>query len=513
MSTEAEMNIARNVAKARSMATTAATLKKVLTVDSMNENVKAVQYAVRGPIVIRAGEIENEIRAGKKYPFDEVIKCNIGDAHAMGQSPITYIRQVVSGAAYPDLLAAGNNNGVIPADASAQAQRILDGCGGQSLGAYSNSAGVQVIREDIARYIEQRDGIGKVDPSDVVMSTGASGGIVALLKMLVRGPNDGIMIPIPQYPLYSACLAEFNATVVPYYLNEETNWSLDIEELERAYQKSTVKPKAICIINPGNPTGQVADYENIKKVLEFAYQRRLFVLADEVYQDNIYADGAAFHSFRKVMLEMGEPYSNTIELASFHSTSKGYMGECGFRSGYMETINLDADVKVQLTKLISSRLCPPVPGQAAMDVVVNPPQPGSESYPLFKEQRDKVLADLKYKAKLVAETFNAIEGVSCQAVQGAMYAFPNIKLPEKFVKEANAKGLVPDAYYCSLLLEETGICVVPGSGFRQKPGTWHFRTTILPPKEKMEKFAQLFTKFHLGILAKYASPKKGAKVI
>ena len=68
----------------------------------------------------------------------------------------------------------------------------------------------------------------------------------------------------------------------------------------RAYQKSTVKPKAICIINPGNPTGQVADYENIKKVLEFAYQRRLFVLADEVYQDNIYAEGAAFHSFRKV---------------------------------------------------------------------------------------------------------------------------------------------------------------------------------------------------------------------
>lgn len=86
-----------------------------------------------------------------EYPFDEVIKCNIGDAHAMGQGPITYIRQVVSGAAYPDLLAAGNNNGVIPSDASAQAKRILDGCGGGSLGAYSNSAGIQVIRDDIAR--------------------------------------------------------------------------------------------------------------------------------------------------------------------------------------------------------------------------------------------------------------------------------------------------------------------------------------------------------------------------
>lgn len=502
-----EMNIARNASKVRTLASSIPR-QKVLTVESMNENVKAVQYAVRGPIVIRAGEIENELKTGKKYPFDEVIKCNIGDAHAMGQGPITYIRQVVSGAAYPDLLEAGNNNGVIPADASAQARRILDGCGGGSLGAYSNSAGVQVIRDDIARYIEQRDGIGSVNSENVVMSTGASGAIVALLKMLVRGPNDGIMIPIPQYPLYSACLAEFNATVVPYFLNEEKNWSLDLEELERSYSTSEVTPKAICIINPGNPTGQVQSYENIRKVLEFAYQKRLFVLADEVYQDNIYADGMEFHSFRKVMLEMGEPYASQIELASFHSTSKGYMGECGFRSGYMETVNLDKDVKTQLTKLISSRLCPPVPGQAAMDVVVNPPKPGDESYELFSAQKAQVLADLKYKAKLVADTFNAIEGITCQTVQGAMYAFPNIQLPDKFIKEANAKGLVPDAYYCSLLLEETGICVVPGSGFRQKAGTWHFRTTILPPKEKMEKFARLFTKFHLSILAKYEPSKK-----
>lgn len=91
------------------------------------------------------------VNAAVQYPFDEVIKCNIGDAHAMGQGPITYIRQVVSGAAYPELLDTANNNGLIPADAAAQAKRILGGCGGGSLGAYSNSAGVQVIRDDIAR--------------------------------------------------------------------------------------------------------------------------------------------------------------------------------------------------------------------------------------------------------------------------------------------------------------------------------------------------------------------------
>ena len=145
--------------------------------------------------------------------------------------------------------------------------------------------------------------------------------------------------------------------------------------------------------------------ENIRKILQFAYNRKLFVLADEVYQDNIYAEGCSFNSFRSVLME--QDYKDELELASFHSTSKGYMGECGFRSGYMEVCNLDKDVKVQLTKvwallkhfknfsifrkvvklyfqLISSRLCPPVAGQAAMDVIVSPPQPGDESYELFQ---------------------------------------------------------------------------------------------------------------------------------
>ena len=93
--------------------------------------------------------------------------------------------------------------------------------------------------------------------------------------------------------------------------------------------------------------------------------------------------------------------------------------------------------------------------------------------PLFnlffiKEEKAHVLAELKKKAKLVADTFNAIDGISCQTVQGAMYAFPQINLPPKFIKEAESKGETPDSYYCSSLLEATGICVVPGSGFRQK---------------------------------------------
>lgn len=89
------------------------------------------------------------------------------------------------------------------------------------------------------------------------------------------------------------------------------------------------------VINPGNPTGQVLSRDNIEEIIKFAYKEQLFILADEVYQDNIYATGSKFYSFKKVLVEMGEPYSS-LELASFMSCSKGYMGECGLRGGYAE---------------------------------------------------------------------------------------------------------------------------------------------------------------------------------
>ena len=103
---------------------------------------------------------------------------------------------------------------------------------------------------------------------------------------------------------------------------------MSINELERAYIASLDKcqPRALCIINPGNPTGQVLSLENIQEIIKFAWQKKLIILADEVYQDNVYADGMRFHSFKKVAYELGAPYS-TIEMASFMSTSKGWMGE------------------------------------------------------------------------------------------------------------------------------------------------------------------------------------------
>lgn len=133
------------------------------------------------------------------------------------------------------------------------------------------------------------------------------------------------MVPIPQYPLYSAALAEFGLTQIGYFLNEENKWALDNTELERSISeaKKTCTPRVLVVINPGNPTGQVLTRKNIEDIIKFAHKHQLYIIADEVYQDNVYDKDSAFHSFKKVLVEMGEPFSR-MELASFMSTSKGW---------------------------------------------------------------------------------------------------------------------------------------------------------------------------------------------
>ncbi|XP_029003646.1 alanine aminotransferase 2-like [Betta splendens] len=478
---------------------------KVLTLDSMNPNVKRVDYAVRGPLVQRAVQIEKELEQGVKKPFTEVIKANIGDAHAMGQKPITFFRQVLALCSYPDLL----EDDKFPEDAKKRARRILGACGGQSIGAYSASQGIECIRQDVARYIERRDGGIASNPDTIYLSTGASDAIVTMLKLLVSGAGrdrTGVMIPIPQYPLYSAALADLGAVQVNYYLDEDRCWSLDVKELRRSLHaaREHCSPRVLCIINPGNPTGQVQNRQCIEDVIRFAKEEHLFLMADEVYQDNVYAEGCEFHSFKKVLFEMGPEYSSTVEMASFHSTSKCYMGECGFRGGYMEVINMDPEVKAQLIKLVSVRLCPPVPGQALLDLVVNPPQPDEPSYTSFMKERTAVLAALAEKARLTQEIFNAVPGITCNPVQGAMYTFPCITLPQKAIAKAKEEGQIADAFYCMRLLEEEGICLVPGSGFGQREGTFHFRMTILPPTEKLKIVLQKIREFHLRFTQEFS---------
>lgn len=476
---------------------------RCVTVDNINPAIKLMEYAVRGPLVIRAGVIEKELEQGAKKPFTEVIRANIGDCHAMGQQPITFLRQVLGLVSYPPLF----EDKSIPEDAKQRARDILKGCKGGSVGSYTDSNGIEVIRQHVAQYIQDRDGGIPSDPANIILSAGASGGIKVLMSLLrcpIDGKKPGVMIPIPQYPLYSATIAEFEMEQCGYYLDEANKWGLDITELKRSLAEAKTKcaPRIMVVINPGNPTGQVLSKENIQEIIKFAHQEKLVLFADEVYQDNVYEKGSQFHSFKKVLMEMGAPY-NTMELCSFMSCSKGYMGECGIRGGYAEIVNLCPDVKAMLLKCISAQLCPTTIGQACMDVVVHPPRKGEPSYELFMKEKTAVLESLKVRAEMVAETFNSIEGFSCNPVQGAMYAFPQIRLPAKAIEAAKKAGQAPDVFYAFQLLEQTGICIVPGSGFGQRPGTYHFRTTILPQPAKLKEMLGKFRSFHEKFLQEY----------
>ncbi|XGW23689.1 hypothetical protein V3C99_005702 [Haemonchus contortus] len=479
-----------------------ASAAKVLVKENINPQVITMQYAVRGPIVIRAVEIEKELEKGAKKPFKSVIKANIGDAHAMGQVPITFNRQLLSCLANPALMKTAN----YPSDVVEHAKVLLDACGGRSCGSYSQSPGLDIIRKHIAEFISKRDGF-PCDYENVILSGGASESIRNVLKLFDRRDapkQSGIMIPIPQYPLYSASVAEFGLGQVGYFLHEESNWSLEEKELERAYQESLKKynTRVLCVINPGNPTGQVLSRENIETIIKFAHRHHLFLMADEVYQDNIYAKGSKFYSFKKVINEMGAPY-NQMELASFHSVSKGFMGECGLRGGYVEFFNLDPEVYVQFKKMTSAKLCSTVLGQAAMDALVNPPKPGDPSYDQWLKEKTAVLASLKERATLVKEAYGSIDGIKCNEVQGAMYAFPQIMLPRRAIEKARSLNMEPDFFYAMQLLEATGVCIVPGSGFGQKEGTWHFRTTILPQTAMMKDMLERFKSFHTKFMKEY----------
>lgn len=485
--------------------------EKFLNMKNLSPAVKNVQYAVRGKVVIRAGELEQEIRDTKHVliekqilPFDKVIRANIGDCHATGQKPMTFLRQVMALCAYPELL----KSDIFPLDAKDKARKFLKDCGGQSVGAYTDSAGLRIVRLAIADFITRRDDGVPCNVDDIYMTTGASGGIKTVMQLLLNASGEkpaGFMIPIPQYPLYSATISEYSAQQVGYYLDEDNNWGLSVDELERSYQASLERcePKAICIINPGNPTGQVLSLENMQIIIKWAHSKKLFILADEVYQDNVYAEGMKFHSFKKVAYEMGFPYSR-MEIASFYSTSKGFMGECGARGGFYEIANMDKDVKAELTKLSSAQLCSSVLGQACMYAIVSPPAEDEASYELFMKEKQETLDGLNEKAKIVTELLNKIEGVTCNPVQGAMYAFPNINIPQKAIDNAKSLGMEPDMFYCLELIDSTGICVVPGSGFHQRPGTYHFRTTILPPKDQIVTLLSKFEKFHLSFTKKWS---------
>jgi glutamate--glyoxylate aminotransferase len=257
-------------------------------------------------------------------------------------------------------------------------------------------------------------------------------------------------------------------------------------------------------INPGNPTGQCLSYGDVKNLIQFCIREKLVLFADEVYQENVYIE-QPFVSARKVLHDMGAPHSSALELCSFHTASKGAWGECGLRGGYFEMLNVDPRTVDEIYKLASVNLSPNTPGQVAMGIMTNPPVPGDASYPLFKAEKEERIASLGRRARMITDGFNACEGIVCQPCQGAMYSFPKLTLPPAAMAAAFAASVEPDVFYCLALLDATGISTTPGSGFGQAPGTFHLRTTILPPEENIAKLMADFQAFHKQFMCKYRS--------
>jgi alanine transaminase len=229
------------------------------------------------------------------------------------------------------------------------------------------------------------------------------------------------MVPIPQYPLYTATLSVLDARVVPYYLDEKAKWGTSLASIQTAYDKAVAEGtdvKAICVINPGNPTGASLPADDIKAVLKFAAEKGVVVVADEVYQTNVFI--GEFISFKKALrdLQAAEPGKyDDIELASLHSISKGMVGECGHRGGYFELIGFDPEVAAEVYKFVSIQLCPPVLGQCIVEMMVNPPKEGEESYELYRSEYEGIFEGLKKRAYALFEAFKRMEGVECDEPQ------------------------------------------------------------------------------------------------
>ncbi len=468
---------------------------------TVNQNVARMEYAVRGPIPQRASELA---KAGRR-----TIACNIGNPQALGQKPISYYRQVLSFLEAPDKLARERSLRRIW-ETSPEA---LEGLGDEDfaspwviefceqtharlktgIGAYSESNGPEFIRRAVADFIDRRDGVGAdsgvpADPDSIFLTNGASEAVRYIIDMLIAAPTDGIMIPIPQYPLYSATIAKAGGKLVGYFPDEKRGWALDrsiLDDALKGARERGVRVKGIVVINPANPTGAILSRTSADDLVDFAAEEGLAIIADEVYQDNLY--GAEFISFAKLVGK------RDIPLFSLHSTSKGFHGECGRRGGYVEVRNPMVfeggapGVRELLQKQASVSLCSNTTGQTLTYIMVNPPPAGSADHARYLREKEAILAALHQKAAMIRSAFEEMHGVECFGRTGAMYLFPRL-------------GLLPpdttDFDYCMSLLETTGLCTVNGSGFGQKPGTAHLRIAFLPPHEMLEEVLPAWIEFH-----------------
>ena len=495
---------------------------KVLQEGTINPNLIKAEYAVRGYIPTLAGKLKEELAANPSaYKFKEIVELNIGNPLIFNTNPIWVLRELVAAqfdhGMFKKHIAESQNDselfrllkteGVTKTEFNnfqLELRRRMELPNARNMGGFDG------VKLEVARMIGNRDGI-PANPDDIYLSNGASAAIRTILELIIDSENVGIMTPVPQYPLYSGLITLFNGRALPYTLNEKDNWQVEMGQLEKMYSESVEKgiiPRAIVLINPGNPTGNVFDIDKMEQILRFAHKRDILVLADEVYQENIYSD-KPWSSFRKVLKEMDSSIAESLELVSFHSLSKGVLSECGLRGGYMELTNIDPEFKRAFQDFYSNNWANNVGQFMLMAKSMYLSGELAKLAPvalhtLLQKQYNELFESLKFRANYASTLLNKAKNMKCNAIEGAMYAFPQVMLPEKLITEANKAKVAPDVYYCRMVLERSGICLVPGSGFGQEQGTFHFRTTILPsPNQYFEQVFDLLKTCHEEIIDEF----------
>ena len=322
---------------------------------------------------------------------------------------------------------------------------------------YSTSKGIIPARRSIATRYELED-FPPFDINDVFLGNGVSE-LISMTTQALLNNGDEVLIPAPDYPLWTAATSLAGGTPVHYLCDEDDDWNPSIEDIEA---KITDKTKAIVVINPNNPTGAVYSREVLQKIVNIAREHNLLILADEIY-DRILYDGAQHISIASLA-----PDLLTI---TFNGLSKAYR-VCGYRAGWMVLTGPKHHARgfiEGLELLAGTRLCPNVPAQHAIQVALG----GRQSIYELTGTGGRLLR----QRNIAYEKLNEIPGVSAVKPMGSLYLFPRL--------DPNVYEIHDDAKLMLDILKAEKILMVQGTGFNW-PNPDHFRVVTLPWASQIE---------------------------